>query len=39
MRVADVLLGLGKHEGTRVFRRYVRHTLHHSASPRLRGED
>ena len=39
MRVADVLLGLGRHEATRVFRRYVRDTRHHSASPRLRGED
>ena len=39
MRVADVLLGLGRHEATRVFRRYVRDTRHRSASPRLRGED
>jgi hypothetical protein len=39
MRVADVPLGLGRHEATRVFRRYVRDTRHHSASPRLRGED
>ena len=27
MRVADVLLGLGRHEATRVFRRYVRDTI------------
>jgi hypothetical protein len=39
MRVADVPLGLGRHEAARVFRRYVRDTRHHSASPRLRGED
>ena len=39
MRVADVLLGLGRHEASRVFRRYVRDTRHDSTSPRLRGED
>jgi very-short-patch-repair endonuclease len=37
--IADVLLGLGRHEATRVFRWYVRDTRHLSASPRLRGED
>ena len=33
MRVANVLLGLGGHAATRVFRRYVRDTRHNSASP------